>query len=128
MKVLDKIIRSIRTKILPSPFLRDKSFKGDADFRHSICCVFCILFFVFYFRPFLVTISIIKIETSVDGVHGIQTRGCRMVGADETMELWRPQFLLPLTAKDVCLRLLEVKFAITVNRVGTATRQFNPIL
>ena len=90
----------------------------------------CFLYFIFFifFRPFLVTISIIQIEKSVDGVHGILTRGCRMVGADETMELWRPQFLLPLTAKDVCLRLLEVKFAITVNRVGTATRQFNPIL
>ena len=41
-----------------------------------------------YFRSFL-TISI-QIEKSVDGVLGIRTRGCRMVGADETMELWRP--------------------------------------
>ena len=40
-----------------------------------------------YFRSFLVTISIWK---SIDGVLGIQTRGRRMVGADETMELWRP--------------------------------------
>ena len=31
------------------------------------------LFFV-YFRPFLITISIIQIEKSVDGVLGIQTR------------------------------------------------------
>ena len=37
-----------------------------------------------YFRPFLVTISIIK---SVDGV---QTRGRMMVVADKTTELWRP--------------------------------------
>ena len=42
-----------------------------------------------YFRSFLVTISI-QIEISVDGVLGIRTRGRRMVGADETMELWRP--------------------------------------
>ena len=45
-------------------------------------------FFV-YFRSFLVTISI-KIEKSLDGVHGIQNWGRRMVGADETTELWRP--------------------------------------
>ena len=31
-----------------------------------------------------------KIEKSVDGVLGIQTQGRRMVGADETTELWRP--------------------------------------
>ena len=41
-----------------------------------------------YFRYFLDTISII--EKSVDGVLGIRTRGRRMVGADETTELWRP--------------------------------------
>ena len=44
-----------------------------------------------YFRHFLITILII--EKSIDGVLGIQTRGRRMVGADETTELWRP--LLP---------------------------------
>ena len=48
------------------------------------------LFFV-YFHSFLVTISI-QIEKSVDGVLGIQTQGRRMVGADETTELWRPHF------------------------------------
>ena len=42
-----------------------------------------------YFCSFLVTISK-QIEKSVDGVLGIRTRGRRMVGADETMELWRP--------------------------------------
>ena len=31
----------------------------------------------FYFRPFLITISIIQIENSVDGVLGIQTRDPR---------------------------------------------------
>ena len=39
-----------------------------------------------HFRPFLVTISIILIEKSIDGVHGIQTLGRRIVGADETNE------------------------------------------
>ena len=39
-----------------------------------------------YFRPFLVTSSIIQIE-SIDGVLGIQTRGGRMLGAYETTEL-----------------------------------------
>ena len=43
-----------------------------------------------YFRSFLNTISIIQIEKSMDGLLGIRTRGHRMVGADETMELWRP--------------------------------------
>ena len=40
-----------------------------------------------YFLPFLITISIIQIEKSVDGVPGIQTRGRRNVGTDETSEL-----------------------------------------
>ena len=43
-----------------------------------------------YFHYFPTTISIIQIEKSIDGVLGIRTRGCRMVGADETTELWRP--------------------------------------
>ena len=43
-----------------------------------------------YFRYFLITISIIQIEKSIDGVLGIQTQGHRMVGTDETTELWRP--------------------------------------
>ena len=42
-----------------------------------------------YFHSFLVSISI-QIEKRIDGVHGIQTRGLRMEGADETTELWRP--------------------------------------
>ena len=43
--------------------------------------------------PFLISKSItisIQINKNVDGVHGIRTQGCRMVGADETTELWRP--------------------------------------
>ena len=44
-----------------------------------------------YFRsfPIPITISIIQIEKSVDGVLRIRTRGRRMVGKDETTELWR---------------------------------------
>ena len=44
------------------------------------------LFFV-YFRPFQIT-NQLRIEKSVDGVVGIQTLGCSMVGADITTELW----------------------------------------
>ena len=43
----------------------------------------------FFFRSFLVTISL-QTEQSIDGVLGIRTRGRRMVGADETTELWQP--------------------------------------
>ena len=42
-----------------------------------------------YCHSFLITISI-QIEKSIDGVLGIQTWSRRMVGADETTELWRP--------------------------------------
>ena len=41
-----------------------------------------------YFCPFLITILIIQIEKSVDGVLGIQTRSRIMVGTDCTTELW----------------------------------------
>ena len=44
---------------------------------------------IVYFRPFLNAITI-KNWKSIDGVLGIQTWGRRMVGTDETMELWRP--------------------------------------
>ena len=43
-----------------------------------------------YFCPFLITIAIMQIEKSIDGVHETQTWGHRMVGADETTDLWRP--------------------------------------
>ena len=46
-----------------------------------------------YFRYFPITISIIQIEKSVDGVLGIRTWGLRMVGVDETMELWQPLYM-----------------------------------
>ena len=46
--------------------------------------------FCFYFCPFLITISIIQIVKSVDGLLGFQTRGRRMVVADDTTELWQP--------------------------------------
>ena len=42
-----------------------------------------------YFCSYLITISI-QFEKSVVGVLGIQTQGSRMVGEDETMELWWP--------------------------------------
>ena len=32
-----------------------------------------------------------KLKKSIDGVLGIRTWGRRMVGADKTTELWRPQ-------------------------------------
>ena len=47
--------------------------------------------FCLFFRSFLITISI-QIEKSIDGVLGIRTRGRRMVGTDETTELWWPLF------------------------------------
>ena len=47
-----------------------------------------------YFRPFLITISIIQIEKSIDNVLRIWTCSRRMVGADKTTELWRPPNLL----------------------------------
>ena len=43
-----------------------------------------------YFRPFLITISKIQIENSIDGMLGIQTCSRLMIGVDDTMELWRP--------------------------------------
>ena len=46
-----------------------------------------------YFCFFLITISI-QIEKSIDGMLGIRTRGCRMVGTKETTELWRPPYCL----------------------------------
>ena len=43
-----------------------------------------------YFLPFPITISIIQIKKSIDGVLVIRTHGPRMVGANETTVLWRP--------------------------------------
>ena len=51
-----------------------------------------------FFRPFHITISIIQIEKSIDGAHGIWTRCHRMVGADETTELWRPPSVFSLSS------------------------------
>ena len=36
-------------------------------------------------------------EKSIDGVLGTQTRGGRMVGADESTELWRHPFERPFS-------------------------------
>ena len=69
----------------------------------SLGCSCVVVFFIkmgqsralfVYFRPFLITISIIEIVKSVDGVLGIRAWGRRIVGADETMELWRPPLLV----------------------------------
>ena len=51
-----------------------------------------------YFRPFLITISRIQIEKSVDGMLGIHTLSPMMVGADNTTELWWPTNRGRLTA------------------------------
>ena len=53
-----------------------------------------------YFRPFHITISIIQIEISLDGAHGIQTSGRRLVGADKTTKLWRPPTLVQICKEE----------------------------
>ena len=46
---------------------------------------------LFLFISFLFSLQFqYKIGKSIDGVLGIRTWGRRMVGADETTELWRP--------------------------------------
>ena len=45
--------------------------------------------YFFYFRHFLITITIIQIEKSKVGVLENWTRGRKMVGTDKTTELWR---------------------------------------
>ena len=71
--------------------------------KFDVSFVLVILFFLkngpiptsfVYFRPFLITISIIQIEKSVDVVFGIWNRGHEMVGTDETTELWSLVILL----------------------------------
>ena len=42
-----------------------------------------------HFRPFLITISLVQIEKSIDGVLGIRTCGRGMVGADDTISFFR---------------------------------------
>ena len=51
-----------------------------------------------YFRPFAITISRIQIEKSVDSVLGIQTHGRKMVGADDTKEIWLPWYSILATS------------------------------
>ena len=53
-----------------------------------------------YFGSVLVTISIIQIQKSIDGVLGIWNRGSRMVGTEKTIELWWPLCQLYLSAAD----------------------------
>ena len=66
-KLLTPKIISQKIKILP-PFFK----MGQSQPLFSL------------FSSFLVTISIIQIEKSADGVLGIRTRSHKMVGADET--------------------------------------------
>ena len=68
-----------------------------------------------YFCPFLITISIIQIEKSIDDVLGIWTCNRRMVGADEIMELWRP------TKQDVFMYLKLWSFWCPIFHSGSAT-------
>ena len=63
-----------------------------------------------YFHSFLVTISIILIEKSIDGVLRIQTRGHRMVGADKTTEIWRP----PVIYVSLCTMILLLSIPLYV--------------
>ena len=46
--------------------------------------------FEFKFSTGLIPITLIQIERSIDGAPEIRTRGRKMVGADETTELWQP--------------------------------------
>ena len=50
-----------------------------------------------HFGPFLITISIIQIEKSFDGVLGIRTHGHRMEDTDETIKVWRPPWMFGRT-------------------------------
>ena len=46
---------------------------------------------------------------STDGVLGIWTHGCRMVGADDTTELWRPPQFMFLSFKRSCLFHFQIQ-------------------
>ena len=88
------------------------------------------LFFV-YFCYFLDTISIIQIEKSVDGVLGIRTRGHRMVGTDETTELWRPpkKYQCLLTVGRLFVTTNQNKFMLQLLFIGlTLARVINRLL
>ena len=45
---------------------------------------------IYSFQKQFVAIFNVFFYKSLDGVLGIRTRGRRMVGTDETTELWRP--------------------------------------
>ena len=66
--------------------------------------------FIFVLILFQLPFRLYKLKKSIDGVLGIQTQGRRMVGADETTELWRPQHSLNRLprADQSCCRHYEV--------------------
>ena len=65
--------------------------------RPLLCFIFC---------SFLFTISI-QIEKSIHGVIGIRTQCHRMVGTDETTELWRPPRAM-IVSKECHLREIQL--------------------
>ena len=86
-----------------------------------------------YFRYFLDTISIIQIEKSIDGVLGIWTLGCRMVGTDETTELWWPPTpllcfysCLSVIPFSICYCNLQVGFALVLNVGMFSMKHWDP--
>ena len=73
-----------------------------------------------YIRPVLIMISITQIGKSVDGVLGIRTQGCRIVGADKITELWRPP--QALIESFICMGTNTVSDEIYVARVKPHVR------
>ena len=93
------------------------------------------LYFV-YFHPYLIQIKIsaMQLEISVDGVLGIWTRGCKMVDADETTEVWRPspshRIVYPASFLFIFV-LFSIPWQMTINGkrvdgvLGIRTRDYN---
>ena len=77
------------------------------------------------FSSFLISISIIQIEKSLDGVLWIRTHCRRLVGADKTTELWQPakireRSLVRLTLSLLISDLKDVLIA-TIHKILTQT-------
>ena len=67
--------------------------------------------FLFIFVPFSLQFQY-KLKKSIVGMLGIRTWGHRMVGADNTMELWRPLILMLATLMLATLMLATLMLAI----------------